>query len=341
MNRGAPPGPTGGGLTETLVFDIGGTSVRAGAYDPVGDALVGLAVVEAELARTWEGDPAERFVHLAGILEDAAARIGLLPGLAERVVVAFPGPVAPGGVVVRAPTLWPGETFAPYPLEAYLRSRWHPRVVVVNDVTAAGYAFVTEVRRDFCIVTVSSGVGHKIFVDGHPVVGRSGMGGEIGHVRAPGAFAHVPCDCGGAGHLGAVASGRGMTAAARRAALDDAAGFAASSLAAAGGPAGGITADDLARAYRGGDAWAAGVVQACTAPLGWILATMHAAVGVEDFVIVGGFAEALGPAFLATVATTAAESSWAPSRTWPEMIQAGGLDGTAGLVGGGRLSARS
>jgi glucokinase len=243
--------------------------------------------------------------------------------------------------VIAAPTLWPGEAFAAFPLASHLHERWGCPVHVLNDVSAAGYAYREPERTDFCVVTVSSGIGHKVFVDGRPVVGPSGLGGEIGHVTAPGGHYDVTCDCGGSGHLGAIASGRGMTASARRAARDDPEGFAGSTLAERCGSIDRITAEVLAAAFRANDGWATRVVRACSEPLGWMLAMLHAAVGVEDFIIIGGFADALGSGFCAELAACAEHECWRPARPWREMISLGDLGGVAGLIGAGRFAVRS
>ena len=61
---------------------------------------------------------------------------------------------------------------------------------------------------NIAIVTVGSGVGHKVFLQGLPVAGVNGRGGEIGHLRVDWAADAIRCDCGGSGHVGGLASGR-------------------------------------------------------------------------------------------------------------------------------------
>jgi len=69
---------------------------------------------------------------------------------------------------------------------------------------------------DFVMVTLGTGIGGGIFVDGHLVRGRSGFAGEIGHmvVQANGA----PCRCGGHGCWERYASGGGLGRLSREAA---------------------------------------------------------------------------------------------------------------------------
>ncbi|MEV6103873.1 ROK family protein [Streptomyces sp. NPDC051940] len=58
-------------------------------------------------------------------------------------------------------------------------------------------------------ITLGTGVGGALWLDGALVVGPHGAAGEIGHI--PG-FGDLPCTCGGTGHLETLASGRSLAA---------------------------------------------------------------------------------------------------------------------------------
>ena len=153
----------------------------------------------------------------------------------------------------------------------------------------------------FCIVTVSSGIGMKLFAEGRPVVGPNGRGGEIGHVVvADGALANH-CDCGGYGHLGAMASGRGVLETARRWAdagnLKD---FTPHQL----------NERVIAQAFRTGEAWSTELIAESAVYLGRMLAWLHTAVGVEGIVIIGGFAVALGEPYRCLLVEAAERACW-------------------------------
>src|SRR5262249_43283408 len=133
------------------------------------------------------------------------------------------------GNLLAAPTIWGEGSEKEIPLRRKLNALWpSARVVVLNDVSAAGYWYVRDPRECFCVVTVSSGIGNKIFLGGLPVVGRRGRGGEIGHLRVDFSDEAPKCDCGGWGHLGSIASGRGTLALARRLATRNVEGFSGS-----------------------------------------------------------------------------------------------------------------
>ena len=93
-----------------------------------------------------------------------------------------------------------------------------PPRLSLNDVSAAAWYLSSRTRaRRFLVVTVSSGIGSKLFDRDHPagVIDDPPYAGEIGHVVVdPGDDAPL-CGCGGRGHLGAISSGRGTERLAR------------------------------------------------------------------------------------------------------------------------------
>jgi predicted NBD/HSP70 family sugar kinase len=194
-----------------LVFDIGGTSMRAACFFPETETLA--APIRRTSPSHWTL-PGRAARHIqARLLETMREMATALVGheSPEVLAVAFPGPIDADGNALTAPTLWGDGDKQPFPARRELERLWpSSRVFVVNDVTAAGYRYVRDPADDFCIVTVSSGIGLKIFVAGRPVVGAAGRGGEIGHLRVDFAPTAPVCDCGGQGDLGAIASARNL-----------------------------------------------------------------------------------------------------------------------------------
>ena len=91
-----------------------------------------------------------------------------------------------------------GAIGAPVPLHGELRELWpEASIVLMNDVTAAGYRYLRDPDENLCVITVSSGIGHKVFIDGKPALGPSGRGGEIGHWRMDDSPGSPRCECGG------------------------------------------------------------------------------------------------------------------------------------------------
>lgn len=295
----APPatvGPRG-----YVVADLGGTTLRLGrttdgALDAASVRRIPTEGIDRHRALPPQALQDRVVDQLAGELEQYLRSPH--GAHADAVGVSFAGPLTKDGTVLAGPTLWGGAA-APLPIRDILARRLPVPVVVANDITAAAWRYAATETDPFCLITVSSGIGHKVFRHGEVLVDDAGHGGEIGHWRVDPREDAVPCECGGRGHLGGIASGRGVLLAARRAAADDPRGFAASALAvpAAHHPSG-ITNQALARAVRAGDPFATEVLSACLLPLAQAVNCVFTAIGIRRYLFIGGFATAVGPHFI-------------------------------------------
>ncbi|MEU1019014.1 ROK family protein [Streptomyces sp. NPDC005898] len=318
------------------VVDVGGTTLRVGTYTPA----------TGELSRV-------RRMPVDGMARDPEAPV---PVLQERVVeqivrevtrhtagpppgpvgVAFAGPISADGLVLAAPTVW-GRRGDPLPLARLLTERLGTPVAVVNDLTAAAWRYAASEPEPFCLLTVSSGIGNKVFRDGDVLLDPAGHGGELGHWVCDLSPDAPLCDCGGRGHLGAVASGRGVLAAARRAAAADPDGFARSRLAElSGGP---VENPALAKALAEGDAFATRVLRGALAPLAQAIGAVFASVGVCRYIVVGGFALAVGERYRRLLVAELVRQGCfglTPERI-DAMVTLGASDDDHGLIGAGRL----
>ncbi len=329
-----PPGPD-----EILAFDVGGTTVRAGAYSPITESLQRTARQPTPTFRVLPDAPLDELVDaLFGLMAELAAELHP-SGPPKQVAVAFPGPVTPAGEVLSAPTIWGGlDRGRTTPILSRLEALWPAaRIALLNDMSAAGLYYRRRTDEDFCVLTVSSGIGHKIFIGGRPVVGPNGRGGEIGHWRIDSASDAPLCECGGRGHLAAFASGAAVAPLLERSAAADPDGFRRSRLGArAQGFVERATNPMLAESFRAGDPWSGEIVGRLAEPIGKALAALHLATGVERFVVTGGLASALGPAFLGRIAEAAARHGWRLSGDWPLMLELGAPHDDAGMIGAAR-----
>jgi C7-cyclitol 7-kinase len=325
--------------TSIIVYDIGGTTIRAGVYE-TSDDVVSRIVRSSTWSRWVDRVAAAEDLQSHLILELARLADSLDPSGELPLAVAFPGPVDERGNVLAAPTIWGGWGQAPVPIAALLKDRCRRNVLsVMNDVTAAGYYYRGSAGPDFCIVTVSSGIGHKLFVGGHPVLGPSMRGGEMGHWRVSTAKDAPKCECGGYGHLGAISSGRGTLMAARRKAIEAPDDFATASLyVRCGGQASAITNDMIADAFRADDRWTQALIEETSFPLGQMLGAVHLIAGTEEFLLIGGFAVALGERYRRMVAAAAARCAWDDGVNWNDMVKLGSFDDSVNLVGVGRMA---
>lgn len=323
-----------------LVFDIGGTVLRAGVYQKATEKLT--RSITRPTPSAWAAvrrTPEEIRARLFAMMEEMGRE--LLEGASPVAVsVAFPGPIDGSGQVLGAPTVWGEADREPFPLREALLAVWPTAAVgVLNDVTAAGYYYRRGESEDLCVITVSSGIGHKVFIQGRPAVGTKGRGGEIGHLRVDFGDDAPRCECGGQGHLGAIASGRGTLLEARRLAAADPAAFRLSKVySLVGGGSQAIVNEAVAEAYRGADNWASTVVERGAHYLGQAMAAIHLGVGVERFVVFGGFALALGERYRSALVQAATTSCWDLGQSWDEMIELGDQAVEAGLIGAGRFA---
>ncbi|MFE2061079.1 ROK family protein [Streptomyces sp. NPDC059467] len=329
-----------------VVADLGGTTLRIGRIAEGAGSAESVRRVATEGLDRYRELPAQtlqdRVVgQLTRELEDY---LGAPEGAgASAVGVSFAGPMTKGGTVLAGPTLWGGAA-APLPIADILTRRLSVPVVVANDITAAAWRYAAAEPEPFCLITVSSGIGHKVFRNGEVLISDSGHGGEIGHWRVDPREDALPCECGGRGHLGGMVSGRGVLLAARRAAVADPAGFGGSALAgpSAGDPAG-ITNEALARAVRADDAFATQVLRTCLVPLAQAVNCIFTAIGVRRYLFIGGFAVAVGHRFITLLGDelTRLGCFGLTDREIRGMLALGAADDDHCLIGMARMLART
>jgi predicted NBD/HSP70 family sugar kinase len=276
-----------------LAADLGGTWLRTAVVLGGDDALH--AVRRARLRTVFDGRPSDE------VWDDVVAQLGSAARSdaardAERVAVAFPGPLA-GGAPLAAPTLT-GAAPVPGDLVARIADACGRRVDLVNDVAAAAAFLAARTRdRDFFVVTVSSGIGSRVHRAGARRA-QAAYDGEIGHLVVDERADAPACDCGGRGHLGALASGRAIERAARAAAAADPRAFATTACARAGATAATLTNEaHLVPAMLAGDAWSLALLRAAVAPLARVALQTVVAAGLERVYVIGGFAVALGAVY--------------------------------------------
>lgn len=284
-----------------VVADLGGTTLRIGRITDGTLHAGSVHRVATEGLGRHRRLPAQTLQDMVvrQLIRELEAYLASPEGAgAGAVGVSFAGPMTKDGTVLAGPTLWGGAA-APLPITDILQRRLSVPVVVANDITAAAWRYEAAEPDPFCLITISSGIGHKVFRNGEVLIADSGHGGEIGHWRVDPGEDALPCECGGRGHLGGIASGRGVLLAAHRAAAADPAGFGGSALA---GPAGGdparITNEALAGAVRADDAFATEVLRGCLVPLAQAVNCVFTAIGVRRYLFIGGFATAVGPRFV-------------------------------------------
>lgn len=258
---------------------------------------------------------------------------------AQAIGIAFAGPLKAEGTVIAAPTIW-GPGAPPLNLGKLLRNALRLPVVVANDITAAAWRYAEAEDQPFCLFTVSSGIGNKVFWRGDVLTGDAGHGGELGHWRVDHSAEAIACDCGGRGHLGAVASGRGVVAVAQRTARLQPRRFSRSSLFEhAQGTPERITSNALAAAARAGDFFAVDILHEAFRPLASAIGCLFAAIGIRNFLFIGGFAIAMGSSFLTVLGDELVRHGCfgLDESTTRAMLQLGVADDDHSLIGVGKM----
>ncbi|MFB2552499.1 ROK family protein [Ensifer soli] len=194
-----------------IALDLGGTQVRA--------ALVRDGRVLARAAaRTDLGGPEAVMRQFRALVAGIAPAGTPPPG---AVGMCAPGPLdTVSGIVDHIPTLPGWDGFA---LRDHLSDTFGLPAVVENDGIAAAFGEWTHgAGRDLhhlVYVTVSTGIGGGVVVDGRLMHGARGMGGHVGHFTL--AAEGPVCSCGRIGCFEAFAAGTAFGRRARAAADRD------------------------------------------------------------------------------------------------------------------------
>jgi glucokinase len=229
----------GGDLSPVLALDIGGTKLAAGVVDSTG-RVHSFHAAPSEPERGPDDGLARLFELGRRAIADAGLEV-------TAVGVGCGGPLDSERGVLLAPLHLPG--WRDVPVVARARQAFGVSGALENDATAAAageHRFGAGAgARHMVYLTLSTGVGGGVIVDGRLYRGAMGNGGELGHVTVD--WHGRPCrGCGRRGCLEAYASG---TSIGERAAEALATGDHQSILAALERP----TAADVAAAARDGD----------------------------------------------------------------------------------------
>jgi glucokinase len=171
-------------LPESLAvgFEIGGTKLQAGVGSRDGK-LIALVRRAVDPARGGAGIREQ----IPSLLEEAVAKAGCSPKDLVGLGVGFGGPVdTRRGRVLLSHQI---EGWSDFPLREWLQKKVEIPVVLQNDAKTAALAEATfgagEGLKRIFYITVGSGVGGGLVIDGVPDVGQGLGAGEIGHTWVP------------------------------------------------------------------------------------------------------------------------------------------------------------
>ncbi len=189
-----------------VAIDLGGTSIKSGLVYPDGHV-----VAERRCATPKDG----REAVLSALASEVAALSDELQSAPAGVGVGSPGMVDDQGFLHRAAVNIPG--WNDFDIAGSLRERTGFPVIALNDANAAAMAEVYYGAgrgvSSIALITVGTGIGGGLVIDGRPYAGQSGAAGELGHLvlRPRGRR----CACGNSGCAEAYASAAAVDALAR------------------------------------------------------------------------------------------------------------------------------
>lgn len=187
----------------TLAIDIGGTKLAAALINAQHEVLQRM-----EIPNPSNAAPEALKQALAELVEP-------YQGKAQRVAVASTGIIDKGILTALNPDNLGGLN--QFPLQSTVENLTGLPCVVLNDAQAAAWAEYCHLSAQFkhvTFITVSTGVGGGIVINGELLIGPHAFAGHIGHIQAD---PNGPrCGCGRVGCVEVIASGRAISAGAQQ-----------------------------------------------------------------------------------------------------------------------------
>jgi glucokinase len=308
----------------TVGIDIGGSKLLAGVVDARGDVLEKVRrETPTKSPRAVEDAIVETVYDLAGRHPVAAVGIGAAGFVdAQRASVLFSPHLA-----------WRNE-----PLRDAVWRRLRLPIVVDNDANAAAWAEsrfgAAAGHRHVLCITLGTGIGGALVLDGRVFRGANGMAGEFGHMQmVPGGHR---CECGNRGCWEQYASGNALVRDARELVLADSP-VAHHLRDAVAGDVDRLTGPVVSEAARQGDPAAVELMSEVGGWLGTGLAGLTAAFD-PDCIIVGGGVSQAGELLLSPARESFARTLTGRGfRTAPPIVAAH-LGPDAGFIGAADLA---
>jgi glucokinase len=309
--------------------DLGGTKIAGAIAGANGEILA-----EDRIATNSHEGPAAVLSRIAGLVAALSSRLGTQPA---AIGMGVPGLVDVGAGITRflpnLPTQWRGV-----PVAQTLSAKLGCPVSLLNDARMATLGEFTFGRGrsvdTMIFLTIGTGIGGGIIIDGKLRLGALGAAGELGHqtIQRDGPL----CGCGNRGCLEALASGPALVAEGVRLLHS---GLAPVLFEMVAGDAGAVTPKVMGAAAKAGDTAVREAILRTATWLGIGIANAVTALH-PDLVVLGGSVAALGDLLLEPVREAVKERV----RMFPVQdvcIEHSVLEDKAGLLGGIALAAKS
>ena len=287
-------------MKHVVGIDIGGTKLATVVADSTGHILnkvrkPTLSERGPEYALQLLFDMVRETIELADLKQEAISAIGVSCG----------GPLDTKTGIVYSPPNLPG--WDALPLKAQLESEFQMPVTIENDANAcalAEYRFGGGRGYDAVLyMTMSTGIGGGIVIDGQVYHGANDSAGEVGHqILLPDG---PSCGCGKRGCLEALCSGPAIARRAQAAVRNDSA-SAMALLDLANGRIEDVRSEHVLEAARQGDVLALQLVEETAYYMGWGIANLVNVLN-PDIVLLGTIAIAAGDLLLDPIRKTVSQ----------------------------------
>lgn len=262
-------------------IDIGGTTVKIGLFE-----IDGTLLDKWEIPTRKENNGDKILSDIAASIKEKAAEKGIPLSDFEGAGMGLPGPVLESGYVEFCVNLgW--KTMNPQEILSELLGGMPVKSANDANVAALGELWQGGGKgyKDMVMVTLGTGVGGGIILNGKIWAGMQGVGGEIGHIHVV-EGEKERCNCGGYGCLEQVASATGIARVAGRLLAAD-----------EGRPSSlrnykNISAKNVLDEAKNGDELALEAVETSCRYLGWAMAAIAMVVDPQAFLIGGGVSRA-------------------------------------------------
>lgn len=268
--------------------DLGGTSINVGVVPYEGGTVLGMRSLPTEAGRGAKAVVDRMIGMIRDAMKDAAREAGIGKDAYLGVGLGSPGPLDRStGTVIETPNLgWRN-----FPLRDLVANQIGLEAVLDNDANTAalGEYWVGAGRgvRSLLAVTLGTGIGGGIVLDGRVYHGASDVAGEVGHMTIDPTGRR--CNCGNYGCLEAYASGPAIAARA----VEGLRGGVPSVLPdLVDGHLEAVTAESVYEAIVAGDLYAKEVMRETAAFLGTGIANLINLLNPEMVVIAGGVTRA-------------------------------------------------
>lgn len=302
--------------TFAIGVDLGGTNMRIAAVDSNGKLLekitTGTQVSRGRDLVIWEMCDAIRGISTKFRTSGSLAGIGIgIPGIID----------IQSGMLRESPNL-PG--WENYPVQQEIEGRLGASVILENDANVAAlgenWMGAAAAVDNMCMITLGTGVGGGIVLDGQIWHGMTGMAGELGHITVE--PDGVPCGCSSRGCLEQYASATAI----KRMAVEAIASGKAPELARAMNEDPEFSAKVVYQMAIQGDEPAQRIFQTVGRALGIVVAGLINTFNLPIYVIGGGVSSAWD-AFSPTMFETAQQRSYVYRNTAPRE-KTTGVEGT-------------